>query len=323
LIPVSEPDLGKLEKEYLNQAYDSGWIGSKGDFLDRFESEFSKFIGVKYAVTCSSGTAALQLAYIACGMNAHTRVIVPKNTFVATKNMAMLTSGSVEEVDGDPESWNIHPKHDMQAEYVVGVHLYGVPCDMGQLYRCKFKFIEDCAQSLGSKYRNKRVGSFGFASIFSFHSSKMLACGEGGMVCTNDEKVAKSVRHLKNQAMLEPYVHQGIGFNLRMTNLQASIGLAQLHRIDELMAKKRWITKFYHENLDKSFVRQKESWQMWSVKWGNTFRHPEAKKKRGVLSQNGIETRPGFIGDDFIMLPSATTLTKTDLERIVSAANAS
>ena len=135
-------------------------------------------------------------------------------------------------------------------------------------------------------------------------------------------KVADLARHVKNQAMIEPYIHSGLGFNFRLTNLQAAIGLAQLHRIDELTDKKRKITKFYNENLDKSFVRQKEPMWSWTVKWANTFRHPSASEKRRRLSEiAGIETRPGFLGEDLISLPSGTTLTKEQLERVVEVAN--
>ena len=321
-IPYSEPDLGPLEAEYLQAALASGWIGSKGDFIDLFEERFAKYIGVKYAVTCSSGTAALQLAYLACGM-ANKPVNVPDNTFIATKSMAQLLTPMVNEIPVDEHTWNLNlADHRNWHGFTVAVHLYGNPCDMGQVYRYKGVLIEDCAQSIGSEWRWKKCGSFGMASIFSFHSAKHLTTGEGGMVCTNDANVMEAVRLLKDQCMVRPYQHRGIGFNYRMTNLQAAIGVAQLERIHELVAAKRAITKFYDENLPKSFMRQKTT--RWSnpCKWANTYRHTLAGGIRIRLREdNRIDTRPGFIGDDFISLPCSTKLTRAQLEQVVEACN--
>lgn len=319
-IPFAEPNLGQKEAEYLNQAINSGWIGGTGDFIDRFEAKFAKYIGVEYAITCSSGTTALMLAYHACGMNASAKVVVPDTTFIATVNMARMFTADINLHEVDNETWTL-PLKDLKANYAVGVHLYGNPCDMGDIYRNKFTFIEDCAQSLGSKFKGKMTGSFGLASCFSFHSAKTITTGEGGMVCTNNETVAKRVRHLKNHSMVEPYKHDTIGYNCRMTNLQASIGLAQLERIDELTDKKRSITKYYEENLSKSFIRQKEQRNSKLVKWANAFKHPCSKEIRQQLFKSHIETRPGFLGDDTIVLPCSTKLTSTDLSYIVSTLN--
>lgn len=320
-IPFSSPNIGQKEKEYLNQAINSGWIGSSGDFIDRFEAKFAKFIGVEYAITCSSGTTALMLAYHACGMNATAKVVAPDTTFIATVNMARMFTADIQLHEVDQETWTI-PLKDIKANCVVGVHLYGNPCDMGDIYKHKFTFIEDCAQSLGSKFKGKMTGSYGLASCFSFHSAKTITTGEGGMVCTNNETIAKRVRHLKNHSMVEPYQHDMIGYNARMTNLQASIGLAQLERIDELMDRKRAITKYYEDNLSKSYIRQKPQRNSHLVKWANAFKHPRSKEIRSQLFKSGIETRPGFIGDDTICLPCSTTLTSTELSYIVSTLNA-
>lgn len=319
-IPFSEPNLGLLEKQYLNEALNSGWIGGSGNFISRFEEKFAKYIGVSHAITCSSGTSALMLSYHAIGVNANTKVIVPDNTFIATFNMARLFTTMVQTEAVHEDTWTLK-LNDIKDSVGVAVHLYGNPCDMGQVYKKKFPLIEDCAQSLGSKYRGKMTGSYGLASIFSFHSAKMLTTGEGGMVCTNNDEVAKRVRHLKNQSMIEPYKHTGMGYNFRMTNLQAALGLAQLERIDEFVAKKKHITKFYNENLDKKFIRQKDQRNSDVVHWANAYKIENAKAIRDKLSEAGIETRPGFLGEDVIVLPCSTKLTQIELEYIVEQAN--
>ena len=319
-IPFSEPNLGETERRYLDQAITSGWIGGKGDFIDRFEEKFAKYIGVKHAITCSSGTMALMLTYHACGMSADKYVYVPDNTFIATTNMARFFSKEIVSEPVDKDTWTMKID-DFSNCIVVGVHLYGNPVDMGSVYKNKFIFIEDCAQSLGSKFKGKMTGSFGVASIFSFHSAKMITTGEGGMVCTNEDEIARRVRFLKNQSMKVPYIHEGLGYNGRMTNLQAALGLAQLERIDEFVRHKRHVTDFYNKNLSKNFIRQKDQRNSHVVKWANAYRHPSASSIRGCLNQVGIETRPGFLGEDVICLPCSTKLTDNDLSYIVESAN--
>jgi len=320
MIPFCEPNISPLEHDYVNQAMLSGWVGSKGEFIDRFEDKFAKYIGVSHAITCSSGTAALMLAYHAIGMNADTRVIVPDNTFIATYNMARMFTTKIETCSVDKDTWTL-PLKGIKGGVGVGVHLYGNPCDMGDIYKGKFAFIEDCAQSIGSKFKGKMVGSYGLASCFSFHSAKMITTGEGGMVCTNNDEIARRIRHLKNQAMTEPYVHTGMGYNERMTNIQAALGLAQLERIDELIEAKKSATKYLDENLSPNFKRQKDQRNSSVVKWANAYQHHYAKKIRQELAKDGIDTRPGFLGDETIVFPCSTILSRADLSYIVKQAN--
>lgn len=322
-IPLCEPDLGPREANYVRMAIDSGWVGGRGTFIDGFEEKFARFVGVDYAITCSSGTAALQLALMACGINPQTNVYTAQNTFIASKNMARLLTPRVSEFASD-NTWNMPIKatSKLAPGVILGVHLYGNPLNLHHWDRKRHMLIEDCAQALGSRYYGKRLGSFGKASIFSFHSAKMLTTGEGGMVCTDDANVAKAVCALKNHCMERPYVHTGLGFNFRMTNIQAAMGLGQLERIDELMGRKREITRFYDSHLDKCFVRQKPTGGSDVVKWLNAYSHPRAAEIARKLADRGIETRPGFIGDDIIGLPSSTKLTDSELSYICEAANA-
>jgi len=320
-IPVLEPNIGQLEKEYVNRALNSGWIGGKGEFIDQFEEKFAKFIGVDYAITCSSGTAALCLAYHAIGINHQTKIIVPDDTFIATYNQARTFTNYVTQKPVDKDTWTLNI-NDREDEVMVGVHLYGNPCDMGQVYKNKFVLVEDCAQSIGSKFKNKMCGNHGLVSCFSFHSAKIITTGEGGMVCTDNEIIAKRVRHLKNQSMIEPYKHTGMGYNYRMTNIQAAMGCAQLERIHEFIDTKRWITKFYNENLSDKFIRQKDQKHSWVVKWANAFHtNFSLKTMYSELLQSGIETRPGFKDDNTIVFPSSTKLTQPELEYVVTKAN--
>lgn len=318
-IPFSEPNLSELEYHYVDRAISSGWIGGHGDFIDKFEEKFAKYIGVKHAVTCSSGTVALMLAYHATGLSGDKYIYAPDNTFIATHNMARLFTNNLVKDEVDKDTWTL--KLDGYKDcYVVGVSLYGNPCDMGCVYKNKFIFIEDCAQSLGSKFKGKMTGSYGLASCFSFHSAKTMTTGEGGMVVTNNDEIAKRVRHLKNHAMTTPYHHTGIGYNGRMTNIQAALGLSQLERIEELTHRKREITKYYDEHLDKKYIRQREQRNSHLVKWANAYKHPNAPHIRRELADT-IETRPGFLGDDTIVFPCSTKLTNDNLAYIVGIAN--
>jgi perosamine synthetase len=321
-IPVLAPDITDKEKQYVSMAMASGWVGSKGTFIDGLEEKFAKFIGVDHAITCSSGTTALQLALMAIGIRPEHEVHVPKNTFIATKNMALLSTTKVIEHEHD-DTWNMPIKELKNAKpgVILGVHLYGNPLDLGKWDMKRHLLIEDCAQALGSKYRGKRLGSFGEVSTFSLHSAKMVTTGEGGMVCTDDANVASAVRQLKNHCMQRPYEHRGLGFNFRMTNIQAAMGLAQMERINELMEKKNEITKFYDKNLSDKFIRQKQTGGSEVVKYLNVYRHDNAANIALKLGDMGIETRPGFISNDFIGLPSSTTLTNSELKYVVDAAN--
>jgi perosamine synthetase len=320
-IPFSAPNIGQLEKEYANKAIDSTWISGQGEFIDKFEAKFAKYIGVKYAVACSSGTTALHLAYLCCGMRNVSKVAISKDTFIATKNMAALMTKEVTLLDGESDTWTIKCPDTTDQDFIVGVHLYGNPCDMGQAYRAKYIFIEDCAQSLGSTYRGRKCGRYGLASIFSFHSSKLITTGEGGMICTDDENVAKQARFARNQSMIKPYQHPYIGFNYRMTNIQAAIGLAQLERIDELIKAKKRMSEYYDEMLDESFVRQIPTKHSNIVPWAKAYKHDQASNIRVKLEEVGIETRPGFVDDKTIVFPCSTNLTKEDIEYVVRQAN--
>lgn len=319
-IPFCSPNIGSKEKEYVNQALASGWVGSKGDFIDRFEAKFAKYIGVNHAITCSSGTSALLLAYIATGMKPDSKVIASYHTFAATYNMARVMAQDVKMIKGDTDTWNLNPKP-TDCDYFIAVHLYGNPCDMGELYKTKYTLIEDVAQGLGSTFKGKKLGSFGKVGCFSFHSAKTMTTGEGGMCVTNDKDVADRIRHLKNHCMTEPYKHDNLGWNFRMTNLQAAMGLAQFERLDELIDRKLDISKRYNDLLLPIYRRQIDTRNSKVVKWANAYQNPYASVIREKLALAGIDTRPGFNREDIIVFPCGTTLSQHEQDYIIAMAN--
>ena len=208
-------------------------------------------------------------------------------------------------------------------KYSIIVHNYGYVVDIG--CPCGI-IIEDCAEALGTCYQGKRVGTFGALSVFSFYGNKTLTTGEGGMVCTNNRAYALKVRHLKNQAMIEPYIHDQVGYNYRMTNLQAAIGCAQLERIDELIEKKVKVTSLYRSLLDlESLVPLDENYALKgaaNVFWMNAFHVKNSYQFRLYMESQGIETRPGFNpSSDIVLLPSGTTLNEEDIKYVCDRAN--
>lgn len=258
--PVAEPDLGEEELRNVIEAVKSGWISSKGRFIEDFERAFANYIGVKYGIATSNGTTALHLALVALGIGSGDEVIVPDLTFAATINAVLYTGAKPVIVDIHPEYWCMDPDKVEKAitsrtKAIIPVHLYGHPCDMDPIMEIASKHslyvIEDVAEAHGAEYKGKKAGSFGHVSCFSFYGNKIITTGEGGMVLTNDYELAEKMRMLRDHGMnpKKRYWHEVIGFNYRMTNLQAAIGLAQLNKIDRFIEKKRRIAKIYAEEL--------------------------------------------------------------------------
>jgi perosamine synthetase len=257
-IPVAEPDVGPLEEKYLLEAYRSGWISSLGPFLPRFEKSFAELCDAKYAVAVSNGTVALHLALVACGVGPGDEVIVPALTFVATAATVRHAGAEPVFVDSEPETGVIDPSAVARAigpktKAIVVVHLYGHPADMDPLTALArergIPLIEDAAEAHGARYKGRRVGAIGDLGVFSFYGNKIVTTGEGGMIVTQRQELADKIRFLKDHAM-DPkrrYWHPEVGFNYRMTNLQAAIGCAQLERFDEIVSKRRRILETYRE----------------------------------------------------------------------------
>lgn len=259
-IPVNAPMLDGNEKKYLAECIDSGWISSEGPFVKRFEDEFSARMGRKHGIAVTNGTAALDAAIEALGIGPGDEVILPTFTIISCVLQIVRSGAAPVLVDSDPLTWNmnvtqIESKITPRTKAIMVVHIYGLPVDMDPVLelcrRFGLKLIEDAAEMIGQTYRGKPCGSFGDISTVSFYPNKHITTGEGGMILTDDDGLAESCRELRNLCFKpgKRFVHKQLGWNLRMTNLQAALGVAQLERLDGFLEKKRWIGRRYNELL--------------------------------------------------------------------------
>lgn len=259
-ILVNQPLLDGNEKKYLLECIDTGWISSEGPFVKKFEEQFAARVGRKYGIAVSNGSVALDAAVAALGIQPGDEVILPTFTIISCA-AAIVRSGAVPVVvDCDPNTWNmdvsqIEDKITPKTKALMVVHIYGLPVDMEPVLaladRYGLQIIEDAAEMHGQTYKGCPCGSFGAISIFSFYPNKHITTGEGGMLLTNNEQLAERCCSLRNLCFQpqKRFVHQELGWNLRMSNLQAALGVAQLERLDEFVARKRHIGQRYTELL--------------------------------------------------------------------------
>lgn len=259
-IPVNEPLLNGNEKKYLCECIDSGWISSEGPFVKQFEEKMSASVGRGYGIAVSNGTAALEVAMQAIGIEEGDEVIMPTFTIISCAMAITKLGAKPVLVDSDINTWNmnvdeIEGKITDRTKAILAVHLYGLPAEMDKILalaeKYSLKIVEDAAEMHGQTYNGKPCGSFGDISTFSFYPNKHITTGEGGMVVTDNAELAERCRMLRNLCFRKDvrYVHDEISDNYRFTNLQAAVGLAQLERLSEFVAKKREMGKFYTENL--------------------------------------------------------------------------
>ena len=347
MIPVSEPNIGKEELKNVIDAVKSGWISSKGRYISKFESEFARYMGAKYGVSTSSGTNALHLALKAVGVKKG-EIIVPTLTFIATTEAVVYCNAKPVFVDSHPDYWCIDPRkiEEMITEKtkaIIPVHLYGHPADMDPIMKIAKKHglyvIEDAAEAHGAEYKGKKVGSIGDIGCFSFYGNKTITTGEGGMCITDNEELAEKMVSLNNHGMTDKrYWYDDVGFNYRMTNIQAAIGLAQLKKLDRFIEIKRRNAKLYNSLLKETGVTlppempwAKSTYWMYSILVKNRDKMMKKLEKK-------IDTRPFFypnhalppykinkrypvaekLSKRGINLPSATTLKDTDVEYVAS-----
>ncbi len=357
-IPIAVPLLNGNEKQYVNECLDSTWISSKGKFIDLFENEFASFCDTKYGLSCSNGTVALHLPLIAYNLQAEDEVIVPTLTYIATANAVKYCGATPVFVDCEEDTWNMDPlkieeKITEKTKGIIVVHLYGNPVDMDPIMEIAKKYnlfvIEDAAEAHGAIYKGRKVGSIGHVGVFSLFGNKIITTGEGGMVVTNDKQLADKMRLLKGQGM-DPerrYWFSVIGYNYRMTNIQAAIGLAQIENIDNhIQNRKRvseWYKKFIKE-MDLNINIQTDCKDSTNVFWMFSVLLKENSRVTrdelmGKLLEDGIETRPVFyplhqmppyfedtmayknsdkIAQSGLNLPSHGLLTEEDVEYICS-----
>lgn len=312
LIPVSAPDVSGNERKYLNQCIDSGWVSSAGDYVKKFESGFAAYCQCKFGATVNTGTAALHLALRCLGIGEGDEVIVPAITFASTANAVLYVGATPVFADCSPNDWNLDAQQlgellSSRTRAIIPVHLYGQPCEMAPIMALaksrEIFVVEDAAEAHGASYAGAPVGSIGDIGCFSFYGNKIITTGEGGMCVTNQTELFNRMCVLRDHGMdkRRRYWHNEVGFNYRMTNLQAAVGCAQLERIDEFVAKKRWITQQYNARLQASgCILPQDPPGGTSVFWLYTLLLPvgttydDRDQLIRFLAERQIESRPLF-----------------------------
>lgn len=260
MIPVNEPLLNGNEKKYLTECIDTGWISSEGPFIKLFEEKMAERVGRKYGIAVSNGSVALDAAVLALGLAKGDEVIMPTFTIISCATAIVRAGATPVLVDSNPDDWNmnveqIEAKITARTKAIMVVHIYGLPVDMRSVMalatKYRLKVIEDAAEQHGQYYDGKPIGSFGDISTFSFYPNKHITTGEGGMIVTDDEELAEKCRSLRNLCFVpqKRFLHYEMGFNFRMTNLQAALGVAQLERLDDFISIKKNMGRRYTESL--------------------------------------------------------------------------
>ena len=315
-VPLSVPVMEGNERDYLNECIDSGFVSSVGPFVDRFEEAFAARVGRKFAVACSSGTSALHVALVVAGVKAGTHVPVSDLTFIASANAIAYCGAAPVLVDSEINSWNLNCE--IVADHITDsarrgrslpaaievVHLLGVPADLEPLEEIRQRFgiviVEDAAEALGARFGDGlEVGAFGDIACFSFNGNKIITSGGGGMIACDDPELARRARHLTTQARLPggAYQHDEIGFNYRLTNIAAAVGLAQLEQLDEFLHTRRHIEETYRAHLmpDERFRFPEAPQGGRSSSWLTSFQCPDEGFRDALierLDREGVEARP-------------------------------
>lgn len=353
-IPVAEPHFDHRELEFVTDCVKTGWISSIGPYVTEFEDKFSRFCDTSYGVACANGTVALHLALVAMNVRAGDEVICPALTFIASANAITYTGAKPVFVDAEPRTWNMDPAKvkavlTPKTKAIMVVHLYGHPVEMGpilELAKSKgLPVIEDSAEAHGALYKGRKVGSLGELGCFSFYGNKIITTGEGGMIVSNNKELVEKMKLLRDHAM-DPkrrYWHPLVGYNYRLTNLQAAVGVAQMEKIGKFLEIRKRNAKMY-QNLLKGVegitLFPEASWAnpvYWMV---SVLVEKEFGMNRDqlalALKEKGIDTRPFFIplhemppyqgsgtfpfaeeiSRKGMNLPSSTKLTSDDIEYI-------
>ena len=357
IIPVCEPTLGGNESKYVLDCLESNWISSAGKFIPVFEEKFAAECDCKYGVACANGTVALHLGLAALGLEPGDEVIIPTFTMIATINAVAYTGATPVLIDSEPHTWNMDvdqlaDKITPKTKVIMPVHTYGHPVDMDPLMELADKHgifvLEDAAEAHGAEYKGRRAGGLGHAAGFSFYANKIITTGEGGMITTNDKNMADLAQNLRDHAFSTErhFWHKFMGFNYRMTNLQAAVGLAQTEQMPQFIEDRRRNAALYTSLLKDipGLVTPPEAEWAKNVFWMYSLLVKEdfgmtRDELRGYLARRGIETRTFFIPmhlqpiyyNDFkgqrypvsemlckqgFYLPSASSLTTAEIEYI-------
>lgn len=309
LIPVYRPDFDGNEMAYVRRCLESSWISSRGEFIDRFQSDFARFIGADNATAVTNGTVALHLAMLGVGLGPGDEVIVPSLTYVAAVNSIRYVGAIPIFADADALTWQVDPSHvarliSPRTRAILAVHTYGQACDLTALgdlcQKHGLKLIEDCAEAVGTRIGERHVGTFGDVATFSFFGNKTVTTGEGGMVISRDAKVHALICKLRGQGLAgdKEYWHDIVGYNYRMTNICAAIGVAQMERADSLIARKRTLAadmRIAMADLPLTFHLEQPgtTHSFWMI---SALAENEVQRDglRRALRSEGIETRPVF-----------------------------
>jgi perosamine synthetase len=361
-IPLTEPKLNGNELEYVTECIQSGWISSQGKYVNKFEEAFGMYVGCSNTLAVSNGTVALHLALVALGIGPGDEVIVPDLTFAASVNAVIFTGASPVLVDVDKTTMVIDPDNlnsviNSRTKAILPVHLYGYPANMTNLMALAKKHgllvIEDCAEAIGTYWNGMHVGTFGDAATFSFYGNKTLTTGEGGMIVFRNRHICDRAKILRDHGMSveRRYWHEEIGFNYRLTNLQAAVGVAQLERVNSFVDKKRWIASQYNKLLKGVAILQlpselgcgegQNSYWLYTVILMNE-KYTKRNKVITYLKGQGIDSRPVFypmhemppykkyalsgeryiassyLSNGGISLPSSYTITEKEIEHVCS-----
>ena len=313
-IPVNKPLITKEDIIYLNKSISKGWISSEGPEVKRFENNFSDFIGHKYSVAISSGTAALEIAIKSLKLKKGDEVIIPNFTIISNALAVLKENLSIKLVDCSIKDWNmniseVEKKITKKTKAIIATHIYNFPLRIDILKKICIKnkiiLVEDAAEVFGQKLNNKLCGSFGDISIFSFYANKQITTGEGGMITTNNKKLYEQSKSLRNLCFgkQDRFNHEGIGWNYRMTNLQASLGVSQLKRIKSIVGKRHKVGKEYFQRLKNNkniYIPEISRSYAKNIYWVIAFvitnqnLKIDAKKLMKMLIKHGIQTRPFF-----------------------------
>lgn len=375
-IPLSVPELKGNEWKYVKECLDTNWVSSAGSFVERFEKNVAQFLGRSQAVACINGTAALHIALLVSGISLNEEVIMPALTFVAPANTILYTGAKPVFIDIDPETWQIDPqkikdfitkeclwqdsklinrKTKRIVRAILPVHLLGHPVDMDSILNIAKKFnlivIADATESLGALYKEQKVGALADISCLSFNGNKIITSGGGGMLVTDNKVLADKAKYLSTQAKDDSleYIHNEIGYNYRLTNIQAAMGFAQMESLDDFVTKKRTIAKCYSENLKDikgiSFMKEatwaKSNFWLYTILVNPDEYGIDSRSLLNKLKIANIQTRPLWcplhnlkpfkdsyayhiekankIYQKGLTLPSSVGLTDSQQERVIEA----
>jgi len=314
LIPVNEPLLTEADLASVDEALRSGWISGAGPHIEAFEADWAAYCGRRHGIALANGSVALQVAVELLGLQPGDEVIMPTFTIISCAWPVVLAGGTPVLVDADPQTWTlaveqVEARITPRTRAIMAVHIYGHPVDMDPLLalaeRYQVPIIEDAAEAHGAEYRGRRAGSFGQSSVFSFYANKLVTTGEGGMLLVDDDALADRARRLRNLGF-QPgrrFLHAEIGFNYRLTNLQAALGVPQVERMADIVERKRRMGQRYTERLSEVAGLELQVQQPWArgVYWmfGLVVREDtglDAEAFAARLKSSGVETRPFFLG---------------------------